>query len=59
MSTKSNQKGEKITIVATANAIVHPRTMMIERFDTMIADTAMRTSWRTIKLASCAPEKIW
>jgi hypothetical protein len=47
-------KSEKVSIVATPDAIVQPNAMVIECFDTIIADSAVIASRRSPDIAGLA-----
>lgn len=55
MKTERQKEKEEVSIIPPTNAVVHPRAVMVECLDTMITDTAMRATWRSIKLAGDAP----
>jgi len=50
-----DQEHEEITVVPSANAIIDPRTVMIEYLDTVVTDAAMRAPRGSIELAGDAP----
>lgn len=47
-------EGEKIAVVATANAVVEPYTVMVLGLNTVVAQAAMMSAWRTPQLARLA-----
>lgn len=49
------QEEEEEPIVATPDAIVHPRTMVIERLDAVIADGTVRAARWPVELTRHAP----
>jgi hypothetical protein len=55
MNGERYEEEEEETVVSFPDAIVHPRTMMIEFLDTIVANGAMRASWGTVKLTGVAP----
>lgn len=47
-------EGEKITVVATTNAVVEPYTVMVLGLNTVVAQAAVMSAWRTPQLACLA-----
>lgn len=55
MHGQRHQKEEEEPIVAPADAVVHPRTVVVERLDAVIADRAVRAARRSVELTGDAP----
>ena len=49
------EEHEEVSVVSPSNAVVHPRTVMVEYLNAVVADTAVTTAGRPIELAGDAP----
>lgn len=50
-----DEEHEEVSVVSATNAVVDPRTVMVEHLDAVIANGAMRTPRRSVELAGNAP----
>lgn len=55
MKGERDEEEEEKTVISFSDAIVHPRTVMVEFLDTVVANGAMRASRGTVKLTGVAP----
>jgi hypothetical protein len=55
MKTEKQQEKIEVAVIPPPDAVVHPRTMMIEAVDTPVANGAMGRAWRSIEFTRNAP----
>ena len=52
---QADQEHEEVSVVSPPDAVVDPRTMMIKYLNTVVAHTAVTTSWRSVELTRYTP----
>ena len=50
-----DEEHEKITVVATTDAVVHPGAVMIKNLNAVVANTTVTTSRRSVELTRNTP----